>query len=248
MEYIEINSEETKHRLDKKEFSGELKDISPKHIIDQDNKKDIQSFFLILGLIFDDLKGLIFFQKVIEDNYRKPDVNEVSAHAGEYNGLIAQTERLLIATVGEFFKFIEENEVVLTSTNFLLTLKKLSLEKRNRWNDLVSFGDGSTILSKIARIRSNVTFHYDNSMEELRRGFINSFFSNRKDLIQHKRAYYSFGNTMENTRMYYSDAAAEDYIHALLGTEDRIAIREAINGMNHTIQGLLRVYLENIKR
>lgn len=234
--------------VNKKEFLGALEEISPKLLVDEKKKTDIQSFFLILGLIFNDLKGLVFFQKFIEDNYRKPDINEISAHAGEYNGLIAQADKLLIATVGEFFKFIEENKSVLNSIPFLLLTKKLDSDNKYRWNDLVSMGDGSTVLSKIARVRSNVTFHYDNSMEELRRGFIDSFFIKRKDLIHHKRAYYSLGNNMENTRIYYSDAAAQDYIHSLLGVDDRVMIRKAIDGMNHTIQGLLQVYLKSIKK
>ncbi len=237
------------NNIEKREFPGVLEDISPRHLIDENNKNDIQSFFLILGLIFNDLKGLIFFQKFIEDNYRKPDINEVSAHAGEYGGLIAQADRLLIATVGEFFKFIEENTSVLNSISFLLLLKKdNNQDYKNAWNDLIKLGDGSTVLSKIARVRSNVTFHYDNSMEELRRGFINSFFTKEKDLTQHSRAYYSFGDDMEKTRMYYSDAATQSYINSILAIEDRAKIREAINSMNHTIQWLLRVYLKNIKK
>src|SRR3990167_7328114 len=147
--------------IGKKEFPGNLEDISPRHLIDENNKNDIQSFFLILGLIFNDLKGLIFFQKFIEDNYRKPEINEVSAHAGEYGGLIAHADRLLIATVGEFFKFIEENISVLNSVPFLLLLKKSNNpDYKNTWNDLVKLSNGFTVLSKIARVRSNVTFHY----------------------------------------------------------------------------------------
>jgi hypothetical protein len=231
----------------KKEFPGVLKDISPRLLIDENNKKDIQSFFLILGLIFNDLKGLVFFQKLIEDNYRKPGENEVSVHAGEYNGLIAQADKLLIATVGEFFKFIEENMSVVNSFAFLLLLKKLDSNIKNKWNDLLNLDHGSTILSKIARVRSNVAFHYDNSMEELRRGFIDSFFKEKKDLAHHVRAYYSLGDDMENTRIYYSDAATQDYVNSLIGIKDRAKIKESTEDMNHTIQGLLRVYLESLK-
>ncbi|MFA5000833.1 MAG: hypothetical protein WC531_01230 [Candidatus Paceibacterota bacterium] len=231
----------------KKEFPGVLKDISPRLLIDEKNKKEIQSFFLILGLIFNDLKGLVFFQKLIEDNYRKPREDEVSVHTGEYNGLIAQADKLLIATVGEFFKFIEKNKSVINSLPFLLLIKNLDSNIRNKWNDLIILDQGSTILSKIARVRSNVAFHYDNSMEELRRGFIDSFFSKKKDLAQHVRAYYAFGDDMEHTRLYYSDAAAQDYVNSLIGVEDRVKITESIEDMNKTIQSLLKAYMESLK-
>lgn len=234
--------------MNKEEFSGNLQGISPGLIIDEGSKDESQSFFLILGSIFNDLKGLIFFQKLVEDNYRKPELNEVSAHAGEYNGLIAQADKLLIATVGEFFIFLEKNKSFLGSYKFLLLLKKLNIENRNCWNDLIKLNGGSTILSKIARVRSNVAFHYDHSMEEIKKGFIKSFFSDRKDLPQHKKAYFSFGNTMKETRIYYSDAAVADYIHHLLDIKDRAEIKTALDRMNRAIQGLLYVYIESIKR
>jgi hypothetical protein len=63
----------------KKEFVGIRDEISPKFLIDEKEKKDFQSFFLILGLIFNDIKGLIFFQKTIEDLYRRPNFDEVSS-------------------------------------------------------------------------------------------------------------------------------------------------------------------------
>lgn len=234
--------------MDKKEFPGKLQRVSSEDLINRDKNEEIQSFFLILGLIFNDLKGLVFFQKFIEDNYRKPDPTEVSAHAGEYNGLMAQANKLLIATVGEFFIFLEKNEAILKNIYFLLLLKKLNPETRSNWIDLTRLSDGSSILSKIARVRSNVAFHYDHSMEELRKGYIRSFFSERKDLVQHKYAYFSIGMTMEQTRMYYSDAAAEDYILSLLGTDDKLNIRKAIDQMNHTIRGLLHAHLEFVKK
>jgi hypothetical protein len=232
----------------KKEFVGIRDEISPKFLIDEKEKKDFQSFFLILGLIFNDIKGLIFFQKTIEDLYRRPNFDEVSAHAGEYNGLMVQIDKLLISTVGEFFIFIEKNSLVLKSINFLFLFNKLELENQKTWSEILKFDKGSTLFSKIAQIRSNVAFHYDHSRENLRRGFINSFYTKNKDLIQHKRAYYSLGDTMENTRIYYADAAVADYVNDLLDTNDRGKIMQTIHELNHAIQSLLRVYLKNIKK
>lgn len=234
--------------MSKKEFFGKLSNISPMHIIDLDNKKDIQSFFLILGLIFNDIKGLIFFQKIIEDNYRKPDVNEVSAHSGEYNGLVVQAERLLIAATAEFISFLDKNKAVVNSINFQVILKGLNSENRKSWDNLVKFGSQSTTLTKIARVRSNIAFHYDHSMEELRRGFIDSFFNKRGDLIQHRHAYYSLGDDVETTRIHFSDAAAEDYVHSLIAIEDKNEIRKAIIDMNQSVHALLCLYLEGIKK
>ncbi len=234
---------------DLKEFSGKLEKIDPGLLIDKDKKDDIKSFFLVLGLIYNDIKGLIFFQKFIKDNYRKPDIDEVSVHMGEYSGLIIQINKLLIATVGEFFIFIEKNRSVLNHQYFLSLIKKLDSQNISDWNNLVRPDDNkSLILSKIGKLRSNLTFHYDHSLTELRSGFIRSFFSDRKKLTQHKHAYFSLGDTMENTRMYYSDAALDDYICSLLDTNDKTSISIAIDRMNHTIYGLLSVYIKSISK
>ncbi len=231
----------------KKEFLGTLKQISPRLLVDEKDEKEIQNFFLILGLIFNDLKGLVFFQKFLEENYRKPKEDETTEHAGEYNGLMAQADRLLISTVGEFYKFIEKNKSVLNSYPFLFIIKKLSPNIRNKWSDLVNLEHGSTILSKIAKIRSNVAFHYDHPMKVLRKGFIGSFFSERKNIAQHLKACYSLGEDMEHTRFYFSDASAQDYVNSLIGAEDRAKIKGSVEDMNNTIQALLRAYLENLK-
>ncbi len=230
-----------------KEFPGILDGISPGLLINKNKKDDMQSFFLILGSIFNDLKGLIFFQKFIEENYRRPGPDEVSAHAGEYNGLMAYVDKLLIATIGEFFVFIDKNKSITSSISFLLLLKNLDSKNKNNWIDLVKLNEGSSVLSKIARVRSNVVFHYDHSMEEIRKGFIMAFFTDRKKVAQHKKAYLSLGDNMRETRIYYSDAAVSDYISSLIDNIDRNEIWKAMDNMNHTIQGLLRVYLGSIK-
>jgi hypothetical protein len=235
--------------MGKKEFIGHLRSISPNSLINKNEKDKFQSFFLVLGMIFNDLKGLIFFQKLVEDNYRKPDKEEVSVHLGEYGALLTQTNKFLISSVAEFLQFLEKNNDVLSDIRFLILLKKLDQDTRTNWNDLVNpKRDTTSIISKIARIRSNISFHYDHSLEELRKGFIRSFFSEGKELIQHKRAYYSLGETMESTRFYYSDAAVEEYIKSHITEEEMGNINKAINNMNSTLQALLKVYIQSIDK
>jgi len=44
-----------------KEFNGNLEKIEPRKIIDIKNQHDLDAFFLVLGMIFNDKKVYCFF-------------------------------------------------------------------------------------------------------------------------------------------------------------------------------------------
>lgn len=230
--------------MSKKEFEGNIIKKSPQSIIniESSTNRDLENFFLILGLIFNDLKGLLFFSRIIEENYRKPELDEVNFHSGEYNGLKLQIDKLIISTVGEFFRFLEKNQSTIGGIRFKLILKKLDSSNRKKWEDLVKIEQGATILSRIAQVRSNVAFHYDHSMKNLRNGFIKSFFSDDKKQKHYDKACYSFGETMEKSRIFFSDAAEQGYINSILDFKDQLKIREAVSDLNHVLYSLLRSY------
>ncbi len=237
----------------RKEFTGKLEGLEPSKILDQQNINNLDNFFLILGLIFNDIKGLITFDNLIEENYRRPEDDEVSAHAGEFNGIRIQINKIIIGTIAEFIVFLEKNQDITSSIKFQLFLKKINNEDRERWYDLIRVSSGKYTTSEnefssiIKRIRSNVAFHYDQSLKELRKGFLKSFFSESKNLKQHKKAYYSLGVKMRSTRFYYADAAIDDYIRSLLKEEYFKTVTKIVNDMNHSINALMGEYLKTKK-
>jgi hypothetical protein len=107
--------------------------------------------------------------------------------------------------------------------------------------------DTSSIISKITRVRSNVSFHFDHSKKELRKGFIRSFYGQSKEIIQHNKAYFSLGIDMKNTRFFYADAAVEDYVKSLLDESDMKVVMKTIDTMNLTLQSLITAYIMSIK-
>ena len=231
-----------------KEFNGSLESISPSKLINKDKKDDFESFFLVLGMIFNDLKGIVFFEKLLDETYRKPNPGEKSVHMGEFSGLKIQIQKNLIGAASEFLIFLKENSGVINSPKFMLLIKKLPQDKKLMWAELVGTDRSvNPIISKLAQVRSNVLSHYDYSLENLRRGFIRSFFKESKDLPQHDRAYFSLGGSMELTRFYYSDAAVEEYIKSLVTGEDLNIVAELIKNMNHFIQTLLAQYIKGRK-
>ncbi|TSC70332.1 MAG: hypothetical protein CEO12_435 [Parcubacteria group bacterium Gr01-1014_46] len=234
--------------MEKFEFPGELDYISPIKLIDKENQDDFSSFFLILAMVFNDLKSLIFVQKFVEDNYRKPEIDEISVQMGEWGGIMTHTNKLIVSTVNEFLIFLEKNKDITSSLRFSFLLKNLTKNEKANWTKIIDPNkDESSVISKIARIRSNVSFHYDHSKEELRRGFIRSFFGESKGILQHKKAYFSLGRDMRTTRFFYADAAVEDYARSLLSEKDIKVVRSTIDTMNLTIQSLLSAYIKSVK-
>ena len=100
------------------EFQGRLRKIYPKRLINPEVKDELQTFFLTLGMIYNDFKNLILFEKLVVENYRKPKKDEVSAHAGEYGGVLIWVHKNFVAYINEFFLFIKENKGIIESNKF----------------------------------------------------------------------------------------------------------------------------------
>lgn len=198
-------------------FTCDLESIQSSKIIDKSNVDDIDNLFLSLGLIFNDLKGIILFNDLIKRNYKKPIPGEINAHAGEYAGIQLQIVKLSVALIDEFFIVLEKNKDTIKSFKFQLIEKGLNKELKNKWTNILTLAlnpnnSSTSYLSKIARVRSNITYHYDHSGTQLRNSFIKRFFDSPKD-ESNKKAYYSMGGTIETTRYFYCDAVIHEYIN-----------------------------------
>lgn len=198
-------------------FKCNLQSIKPSKIINKSNIDDIDNLFLSLGLIFNDLKGIILFSDLLKKDYIKPISEEISAHSGEYAGVQLQILKLSVALIDEFFIVIEKNQDVIKGLRFKLIEKGLSKELKNKWENILSIAlnpnnNSNSYLSKIARVRSNITYHYDHSGTQLRNSFIKRFFDAPKNKSNEK-AYYSMGGTIETTRFFYCDAIIHEYIN-----------------------------------
>lgn len=233
------------------EFEGELKEIDPNRIIDQKKFDDLDNFFLALGLIFNDLKGVVLFEKMLVERFRKPKTSEVSVQRGEYGGLLIQIVKISSALISEFFKLLEENRDIINSFRFKKILKDVNISEREMWSDIIKivFGENlkkSDFSEKLIRVRNNITFHYYQSPRNLRNGFIDFFF--KRDVKQcNNKAYYSIKKnmTMGNTRFYYVDAAEQGCLNIIFGDYDghRKEVSGVISEMNFAIAALIKEYI-----
>jgi hypothetical protein len=240
-------------------FSGELKYINPKLLVSEDKDDKIENFFITLGLVFNDLKGLILFEKLVIDNFEKPQEDKATSHLGNYGGVMAQIHRLFASAIHEFFEFLNENEEILSKNEFKEIMNKLPVEDKSLWEGLFAAAAGNLykltdFLKTLLRIRNNLGFHYYDSGKNLRRGYV-SFF-NRKKNCKNEFAYYSIGETVEVTRFFFSDAAADEAVQLVAGKEEkgeandpleqyRNQLTYTINVLNLAIISIFRKYLQS---
>jgi len=235
-----------------KEFEGELDKISPGKLIDKEKLKDFDSFFLVLGLIYNDLKDLMLLYDLFIESYPTPKLDgtaPASVSAGQWGGVQNHFNRLMIGFISEFLTFLEKNKDVMSTPSFKFFEKRLQKEVRESWYDILRVINNEKtddFLSEIARIRSTITFHYDHQLKALRSGFIKKFFTTPKNNYNDK-AYYSLGDTMRKTRFYYCDGAAEEYLneHMKSFSEDNHnkEIRHLVDQTNKTLRFMMENYL-----
>ena len=246
-----------------KRFSDDINYIDAKWLVTEDKKEDeVENLFLTLGIIFNDLVGLIYFEKLLIETYEKPKIEEVTGHAGTYAGIIIQINKLFAGTVNEFFALLKEKNDLFNAGEFKEILGLLSKKDQRLWHSLIAaahrdFIDVEDLLKAIVQIRHNLAFHFDNSSKILRKGYISYFFGKTKDK-RNERAFYSLGDTIETTRFYFSDAAAEETIKLFAGKmpkENSIEdlsfkkylsqIRETINVIATIISSLMKHYIQS---
>lgn len=213
------------------EFVGELKKIDPKLLIPEKGKDVVSDFFLTLAVIFNDLKGIGLFDQLLADNYRKPDREELTVHCGEYGGVYIQLYKLVIATLHEFFGFLEKNKKILFCREFKSVLSNLPNSTRRQWDIIVNISLGKTeadtdFTRTLQFVRDNAAFHYYQSSKILNRGFVSRFHeSERVRQNKNEFAYYSVGDDIEHTRFFYADAAMEEYLN-MTSVTDNIKTKE----------------------
>ncbi len=242
-----------------KRFEGDLKSIDPELLINPDQQNKIESFFVTLGTIFNEINSIIVFEKMLEDFYEKPKPGEESVHAGHYGGLKVYIQKMLASTIHEFFDFLNKNADVLDEEEFKNILFEIPKSNQELWGNLVlastgSFDKVSGLLDSILKTRNNIGFHFDRSGKSIRNAFMSRFFREDKS-EKNNLAYYSLGNILE-TRFYFSDASEEEILYLNAGKKkgdilkDNAAwikyeqqIIDTVHTMAETISALLKKYV-----
>src|SRR3989338_3713523 len=158
-------------------FKGELNEITPSFLVTESNR--VEGFFLGLGVVFNDLKGFVLFEKMLQEKYEAPSADEITSHAGNYSGVLVQIQKLAASTINEFFVFLEKNTVVFKTNEFKEISNRLSKSDKVLLDGMVSAANGNLpgaegLLKTLVKIRSNIAFHYDHSGKILRNAYVRS--------------------------------------------------------------------------
>jgi len=209
-----LKSDKSSNRLIP-DFPGELRTLKIERLVDSKEEDNIEMFFLVLGLFYNDLKSFLFYLRPVREKLKALREGqgaklEPNVDIGEYGGMETHLFRLIAATVYTFLEFLKGQGETLDSIKFGYIYDKLNRENKGRWDLIIGIAQGEDIteaeefIKILVRLRNNIAFHY--SEKELRAGYLDWFGSASEDRIN-DFAYYSLGSNMLKTRFFYSDAA-----------------------------------------
>lgn len=201
------------------ELLAPLQTFSQEAFVGDDNvPQDICNFVLALALIYNDCKDGIFSNLILAES--KPSGKfKLSPPWGAYNGIKVHYLRLNIALIQELLNLIEENQRTIKYPFFKSVVQQLSNKDRASWNELVNAAlqkRTSNPLNKfLLMIRNKVSSHYD--PKELYKGYRYHFF---RSGASSEPAFISRGTSMQRSRFYFADAAADGYLQSQAVKED----------------------------
>jgi hypothetical protein len=192
-----------------------MRTFDPRVFSSQDaDTQRLCSLVLALAAFYNDWKDLYVASAICLKS--KPGTPQTeSTEWGEFNGLIWHLLRLRVGHVRELIVLVEENAAVLNSPRFDTITKALAAPHRRAWRDMQALV-GAAPTSQLARfcmlVRNKVAFHYD--PKPLFRGYSDWFLAENGD----RRPLMSAGTSVNNTRFYFAEAAAESYFEELLAS------------------------------
>lgn len=244
-----------------------IRKLDPKGVVDRKTgvkDLELESFFLSLALIFNDIKGIALIERDFLKKYEKPEPNKISGHAGEWAGIKLQIVKYSASILHEALNLIEKKKKLLSSQRFERYYNFLNAYDKNIWFLILNVCDikQSVNLNKkkiklfrklLLLIRNSISFHYDDSGKPLIRGYRNHFYSNRIT-PNNESAMYSFKKSnFFTTRFYYADAALSGFLNQLTESQfgnSKVFVEEMnrmVLEIAKVIMGLLEAYHQDIK-
>ena len=190
-----------------------LQTFSQEAFVGNDNvPQDICNFVLALALIYNDCKDGIFSNLILAES--KPTGEPKLSRAwGAYNGIKVHYLRLYIALIQELLNLIADNQRTIKHPFFNSVVRQLSKQDRESWDALTNAAlqrKTSSPLNKfLLMIRNKVSSHYD--PKELYGGYRYHFFRSGSSS---ESPFISRGTSMQTSRFYFADAAAEGYLQS----------------------------------
>jgi hypothetical protein len=186
-----------------------LREYSP-DIFQPDTPAD--NFVLVLALAFNDLKAIMWLH--YQAQKCQSSDGAITAVDGQARGFGVFVSRYLLGLTYELLLAVDvaRADGVLQDALFAKAVALLERTVREDWALITSFTDvryaNDPLAKYLVRARNQAAFHYD--ARQLGRGYAAHFSGSVAGVPQQHaaRAYASLGNSMEETRFYFADAAA----------------------------------------
>lgn len=147
-----------------------------------------------------------------------------------FGGLQVHLIRYHIGLVHELCELIRHHQGVLDHPFLRSVVQQMPKPSRDSWQSLVDTATGKLASGPFAnivkRIRHKVTAHYDAS--EILDGYKRFFFDGPK---AKRAAYISRGSNMDESRLYFADAAVQAYLEGRVGQDQKRFFEIVIGAM-----------------
>ena len=161
-----------------------------------------------LSLVYNDVRDLMVAYMCLEP-VMPAQGSKPSPAVGNISGISIHLLRLFAGVIHETLNLIKDNCVVLDVPIFREVIRKIHPEARDAWLSLVAAAQNKPTADPLTKMllfaRNKVSFHYDR--KEIARGYAIAFLEN-----QTREPYVSRGDSMAETRFYFADAAAHEYL------------------------------------
>lgn len=216
-----------------------------------DTGSPVGRLILVLALAFNDLKGLLLFHRFLNGEARLLAGEPLSSR-GQYTGLLLQTARFMAGLVHELMVELKEDQTeAIESPQFRGILAQLTSQALTSWEALLhvarggSSPPGDSYSHTLLLVRNSLAFHY--SAKALGRGYREHFADPSRPLAA--RAVFSDGKSMEDTRFFFADAAAEGALASVTGLSQQTVLNrvaELAATINLALAPIVTTYLRSI--
>jgi hypothetical protein len=208
--------------------------------------QSVCDFVLSLALAYNDPRDSIFVRLLL-DRDRLSDT-AISPARGHFSGLVIARIRLQAGRVHELLKLVEKCRADIEHPYFRKVLKQLSKTGREAWSALETVAQETAVKDKTTErplvralryVRNKVAFHYD--PEHIRKGFERAF----ADPATVGEPMLSRGGSLQKTRFYFADAAAEAFIRE---NDTDQAVTEFLHGHGELVDNINQALYEVVTK
>jgi len=213
---------------------------------DADTPQPVCNLILALALVYNDFKDNIMASMLLGDVAPDGDEAARTPQRGMFNAHVMVTVRIRLGLFHELFALIKKHEPVTNEPAFLRTVNRLHPNRRSHWSALKNVAleqpSSSDFAKFLVMLRNTVVFHYDPQV--IFRGYRRLFIDD-----QSQAPAVSLGDTMAETRFYFADAAAQDYVVHGSQTQDLITILgargEIVRWTNDALNGIVTEFIKS---